>query len=172
MFRQDLETVLFILGTLEVLRPFPVPSSPTILHTTKAELVTFCGQFFALPRGDYLLERVTGGPTLFRYHFSNFLSALGRVFSNFFYPFKVPFLSFYPLSRSQFFHSVPAQGLKMKYHVCSRMSKMRFCARSRWPFNTSFKQTVHPSNFENRCFPPNACLLSRLLQTGEAQTKP
>ena len=57
MLRQDLETVLFILSTLEVLRPFPVPPSPTILHSTKAELVTFLqAVFFALPRGSPLRE--------------------------------------------------------------------------------------------------------------------
>ena len=46
MLRQDLGTVLFVLNPLEVLLPFPVPSSPTILHTTEGEPVIFCGQFF------------------------------------------------------------------------------------------------------------------------------
>ena len=36
---------------------------------------------------------------------------------------------------------------------------------------TSFKRTVHLSDFENMCFPLNACLLSRLFQTGKVQTK-
>ena len=30
---------------------------------------------------------------------------------------------------------------------------------------------MHPSDFENRRFPLNACLLNRLLQTGEVQAK-
>ena len=31
----------------------------------------------------------------------------------------------------------------MKYHVRSRVTKMRFCVRSRWPFYTSFEATFH-----------------------------
>ena len=46
MLRQDLQTVLFILSPLEVLRPFPVPSSPTTLHTAKGEPVTLFGDLF------------------------------------------------------------------------------------------------------------------------------
>ena len=121
MLRQDMQTVLFILSPLEVLRPFPVPSSLTIPRVTKGEPVTFCGQFFALPPRGHLLQRVTEGATLFRSRFSNFLSALGLVFQ-IFYPPKVSFLSFYPLSRSQF--------IKMRYRVRSWVSKMRFCVRS------------------------------------------
>ena len=36
---------------------------------------------------------------------------------------------------------------------------------------TSFKQTVNPSDFGNKRFLLNACLLSRLFQTGKVQTK-
>ena len=36
---------------------------------------------------------------------------------------------------------------------------------------TSFKRIVHPSEFKNRLFLLNICLLSKLLQTGELQTK-
>ena len=43
MLRQDLQTVLFILSPLEILRPFLLSSFPTIPRTTKAEPVTFCG---------------------------------------------------------------------------------------------------------------------------------
>ena len=31
----------------------------------------------------------------------------------------------------------------MRYHVHSRVSKMGFCVRSRWPFYTSFKTAFH-----------------------------
>ena len=61
MLRQDLQTVLFTLSPLEVLRPFPVPSSPTILRTAKGEPVTFWRQFFALPPRGHISERVTEG---------------------------------------------------------------------------------------------------------------
>ena len=56
MFRQDLQTVLFILSPLEVLRPFPVPSVPTTLRTTKAEQSLFTGSFLPCPRGPPLRE--------------------------------------------------------------------------------------------------------------------
>ena len=36
---------------------------------------------------------------------------------------------------------------------------------------TSLKQAVHPSDFENKRFPLNAWLLSGLFQTGKVQTK-
>ena len=125
MLRQDLQTALFILSPLEVLRPFPGPSSPTILRTTKGDPVTFCGQFFALSsrggvspftEGDGVVRHFLG--PVFRTYI---LSALGLVFQ-IFYPQKVPFLSIYPLSRYQF--------IKMRYRVCSWVSKMRFCVRS------------------------------------------
>ena len=95
----------------------------------KQNLSLFAGSFLPCP-GEQLSERVTGGGTLFRSRFSNFLSALGRVFQ-IFYPLKVPFLNFYPLSRSQFFHSVSTQELKIRYRIHSGMSKMRFCVCSR-----------------------------------------
>ena len=51
MLRQDLQTVLFMLSPLEVLHPFPVPSSLTILRTTKGE------QFFCpAPEGSPFTE--------------------------------------------------------------------------------------------------------------------
>ena len=39
-----------------------------------------------------------------------------------------------------------------------------------WPY-ISFKRVVHPRDFENKRFVRNACLLSRLFQTGKVQTK-
>ena len=30
---------------------------------------------------------------------------------------------------------------------------------------------MYPSDFENKCFPPSACLLSRLFQISKVQTK-
>ena len=67
MFRQDLQTVLFILSPLEALRPFPVPSFPEHATYHQSRAVTFYRQFFALPPGGHLLERVTGGGTGFRH---------------------------------------------------------------------------------------------------------
>ena len=77
MFRQDLETVLFVLSALEVLRPFSGPSSPTILHTIKAELVTSTGQFsLPCPGGSPYRESDRGGG-------GGFPTLLGPVFRSF-----------------------------------------------------------------------------------------
>ena len=89
VLRQDMHTVLFFLSPLEVLRCFPVPSSLTILRTSKGEPVNFCGQFFALPPRGHLLQMVTGG------HF------LGSVFRTFCLPW-VSFFTFFISSRSHF----------------------------------------------------------------------
>ena len=37
--------------------------------------------------------------------------------------------------------------------------------------STSFTQTVHPNNFEIKCFLLNACLFSRLFQTDNVENK-
>ena len=68
--------------------------------------------------GSNLLERVTSGPTLFWSHFLNFLSAQGLILT---------FLSIL----GQNFSFVLSKAIKKRYHVCSRVSKIRFCVNSR-----------------------------------------
>ena len=46
MFRQDSQTVSFVLNTLDIICPFLVPPSTAILRTTKVELDTFYGEYF------------------------------------------------------------------------------------------------------------------------------
>ena len=76
MFRKALQTVLFILESFGRPLPLPVPSSRTILRTTKAELVTFCGQF--LPRSRSIVK-ILHSKTMF-YCFENIVLFCGGLF--------------------------------------------------------------------------------------------
>ena len=85
------------------------------------------------------LREGDGAPTLFRYRFSNILSALGRVFQMLRPP-QVPFLSFYP------FH------VTICSFVRSRTIKAGYCVRSRvlkneilCPLQVAFLTAVPPA---------------------------
>ena len=124
MFRNHLQTVLFILSPLEVLYPFPVPSSATILRTAKAVPVTFCRQFFAPGGGG-------GGSTLVRSSFSNFCPLYVGFFN---------FLSAQGPILKLFFHAV---GYNFSF-FCSSAIKMRYRSRvSKLSSQGSFLTAVH-----------------------------
>ena len=111
MLRQDLQTFLLILSPLEVLHPFPILSSPTILRTTKGKSVTFLETVLCLVPEELSLREGDGGRgyDTFRSCFTNFLSVLGLVFQR--SHFKV------------FIHSVGPEFIKTRCRVCSRVSK-------------------------------------------------
>ena len=90
--------------------------------TQKQNLSLFAGSFLPCPRGTIGGIRWSdcGGPTLFRSHISNFLSALGCVYQ------FIHSKSHFSVLTHSVGHSISTQGLKIRYHVRSRVSKMRF----------------------------------------------
>ena len=55
-------------------------------------------------------------------------------------------------------------------HTCYNLSKL-INDKSVLTSVVAFKRTVDPSDFENKRFPLNACILSRLFQKGKVETK-